>query len=79
VTGLEWYLCSRLQPATQILVTSSWSKRPTLSITMMHSPMYMRCKSCLVFLHCGIPNAHKFQLQKQKYISLYKLNNKQAL
>jgi len=28
----------------------------------------------LVFLHCGIPNAHKFQLQKQNYISLYKLN-----
>jgi len=28
----------------------------------------------LVFLHCGIPNVHKFQLHKQKYIGLYKLN-----
>ena len=33
-----------------------------------------RYKSRLVFLHCGIPNAHKFQLQKQKYIRLYKFN-----
>ena len=34
-----------------------------------------RWKSCLVFLHCGIPNAYKFELQKPKYISLYKMNS----
>ena len=33
-----------------------------------------RSKSCLVYPHFGIPDAHTFQLQKQKYISLYKLN-----
>ena len=32
-----------------------------------------RSKSCLGFLHCGIQNAYKFELQKQKYISLYKI------
>ena len=32
-----------------------------------------RSKSCLIFLHCGIPNAHKFQLQTQKYIRFHKL------
>jgi len=32
-----------------------------------------RSKGCLFFLHCGIPNANNFQLQKQKYISLDKL------
>jgi len=27
-----------------------------------------RSKSCLVYPHCGIPNAYKFQLQKQGFV-----------
>jgi len=44
------------------------------TITMVHGPIHIRSKSCLFFLHCGISNAYKYQLQKQKYINLYKLN-----
>jgi len=33
-----------------------------------------RPMSCLVCAHYGIPNAYKFQLQKQNFIGLYKLN-----
>ena len=39
---------------------------------IVHHPQALhenRSKSCIVFLHCGIPNAYKFQLQKQKYIT----------
>jgi len=32
-----------------------------------------RSKRCSAFLHCGIPNAHKFRLQKQKRIDYINL------
>jgi len=45
--------------------------RPSRSFS---DPPRKQIQELLDFLHCGIPNAHEFQLQKQKYISLYKLN-----
>jgi len=56
---MHWYICQ------------GDMFRPSRSSS---GPPRKQIQKLLDFLHCGIPNAHTFQLQKQKYISLYKLN-----
>jgi len=62
------------QSITQLLFYIHWyicqgdMFRPSRSSS---GPPKKQIQEVLVFLHCGIPNAHKFQLQKQKCTSLY--------
>ena len=56
---IQWYICER-----DIF-------RPS---RLFSGPKRKQNQDCSVFLHCGIPNAHKFPLQKQKYTWLYIFN-----
>ena len=52
---VPWYICQ----GDMFRPSRSFSGLPRKQI-----------QELLVFLYCGIPNAHKFQLQKQKYINI---------
>ena len=82
------YPCTLVPPHPRLVALTSFCKILRQFIRTLYNGIYMsgrhvghpqalqgnRSKSCLFHLHCGIPNAHMFQLHKQKYISLYKLN-----
>jgi len=55
---VQWYICQGN------MFRPSWSSS---------GPTRKQIQGLFIFLHCGIPNAYQFELQKQKYISVYKL------